>query len=101
MFMRPFEKYIKQLGADKELQSIYRKLRNCFKREGWSEEDLVKPPYYPRDIMRYYQAFSGEHSRLFNEVRMYFDIDHNEFIDYLKKEMKQIDDETPLNVPND
>jgi hypothetical protein len=99
--MRPFEKYIKQLGADKELQSIYRKLRNCFKREGWSEEDLVKPPYYPQDIMRYYQAFSGEHSRLFNEVRMYFDIDHNEFIDYLKKEMKQIDDETPLNVPND
>jgi hypothetical protein len=101
MSMRPFEKYIKQLGADKELQSIYRKLRNCFKREGWSEEDLVKPPYYPQDIMRHYQAFSGEQSRLFNEVRMYFDIDHNEFIDYLKKEMKQIDDETPLNVPND
>ena len=101
MSMRPFEKYIKQLGADKELQSIYSKLRHCFKREGWSEEDLVKPPYYPQDIMRYYQEFSGEHSRLFNEVRMYFDIDHNEFIDYLKKEMKQIDDETPLNVSND
>jgi len=32
---------------------------------------------------------------------MYFDIDHNEFIDYLKKEMKHIDEETPLNTPND
>ena len=99
--MRPFEKYIKQLNADKELQSIYRKLRDCFKREGWSEEDLEKPPYYPNDIMAYYQQFSQEHNRLFNEIRMYFDIDHNEFVDYLKREMKQIDDETPLNVSND
>lgn len=101
MSMRPFEKYIKQLDADSELQSIYRKLRHCFRREGWSEEDLVKPPYYPQDIMKYYQDFSSEHKRLFNEVRMYFDIDHNEFIDYLKKEMKHIDEETPLNTPND
>jgi hypothetical protein len=94
--MKPFEKYIKQLDADKTLKNIYRKLRKCFQREGWTEKDLEKPPYYPKDIMGYFQEFSSEHQRLFNEIRMYFNIDHNEFVDYLKESMKHIDDELPL-----
>jgi hypothetical protein len=97
MVMKPFEKYIEQLNADNKLQKIYRKLRHCFKREGWSEEDLKNPPYYPQDIMSYFQEFSSEHDRLFNELKMFFNIEHNEFTDFLKKKMKHIDEETPLN----
>jgi hypothetical protein len=98
--MKPFEKFIKQLDADKNLMSIYRKLRQCFQREGWTEEQLENPPYYPQDIMKYFQEYSNEHSKLFNEVKSFFDIDHNDFVVYLRKEMSRINDETPLNTNN-
>ena len=96
MFMKPFERYIKQLNIDDDIKSLYRKLRVCFKKEGWSEKDLENPPYYTRDIMAYFQQYSNEHSKLYKELNLYFDIDHNEFANYLKKEMKLIDKEIPL-----
>ena len=98
--MKPWIKYIKQLNSDEKLLSIYRKLRHAFQREKWTQEDLIKPPYYPRDVMAYFEQFNTAKNELTKELRMYFDIDHNEFVDYLKREMKQIDDETPLNNPN-
>ena len=94
--MKHYKKYISVLNADKDILETYRDLRKAFQREGWTEKDLEKPPYYPKDIMGYFQEFSSEHQRLFNEIRMYFNIDHNEFVDYLKESMKHIDDELPL-----
>ena len=96
--MKPFEKYIKSLDSDKKIMQIYHNLRKCFQREGWTEDQLSSPPYYPQDIMRYFHEFSSEHERLFKELRNFFDIDHNEFADYIKREMKRIDEKTPLNI---
>ena len=75
-------KYIDTLGVDNELAQTYYNLRKAFQREGWTEEDLVRPPYYPTDIMRNFQKFSGLRNEIFSEIKSFFgDVDHNEFSD--------------------
>jgi hypothetical protein len=83
-------------SRDKELMDIYYSLRLMFMREGWSEKDLEKPPYYPQDIMRGFQNFSDEQSRLFFELKGFFDIDFNEFTSYIQPRLKKINEKTPL-----
>jgi hypothetical protein len=90
-------KYIDTLGVDNELAQTYYNLRKAFKREGWTEEDLVRPPYYPTDIMRNFQKFSDLRNEVFFEIKSFFgDVDHNEFSDYLMDKLKIIDLKTPL-----
>ena len=93
-------KYIDTLGVDNELEQTYYNLRKAFQREGWTEEDLVRPPYYPNDIMRNFQKFSSLRDKLFSELKSFFDIDHNEFVDYFQDKLKEIDLETPLDNGN-
>ena len=94
---KAWKKYVENLNADRELSDTYRKLRHAFKREGWTEKDLVSPPYYPKDIMSNFQKFSGLRDKLYQELKTYFDIiDHNEFSDYIGNRLKLIDLEIPL-----
>jgi len=98
---KAWEKYVDKLNPDRELMEVYRKLRHAFNREGWSEKDLVKPPYYPTDIMSNFQKFSGLRDKLYHELKTYFDIiDHNEFSDYISNRLKLIDIEIPLKNGN-
>jgi len=98
---KAWEKYVDKLNPDRELLEVYRKLRHAFNREGWSEKDLVKPPYYPTDIMSNFQKFSGLRDKLYHELKTYFDIiDHNEFSDYISNRLKLIDIEIPLKNGN-
>ena len=95
--IKHYTKYIETLGADKGILETYRNLRQAFQREGWSEKDLEKPPYYNKDIMGNLQRFSSLHSKLFQELKSFFpDIDHNEFVHYLRGKLQIIDSETPL-----
>ena len=92
-----WKKYMDEIHPESELASIYRKLRHAFNREGWSQKDLEKPPYYNKDIMGNLQRFSSLHSKLFQELKSFFpDIDHNEFVHYLRGKLQIIDSETPL-----
>ena len=98
---KAYQKFVETLNADKELQDVYRDLRNAFNREGWTEEDLVRPPYYPKDIMKNFQKFSGLRDKLYHELKSFFDIiDHNEFSDYIGDRLKLIDIEIPLKNGN-
>jgi hypothetical protein len=98
---KAYQKFVETLNADKELQDVYRDLRNAFNREGWTEEDLVRPPYYPTDIMKNFQKFSGLRDKLYHELKSFFDIiDHNEFSDYIGDRLKLIDIEIPLKNGN-
>lgn len=97
---KPWIKYLNTLGVDDELLSVYLELRHAFKREGWSEEDLKKPPYYPQDIMYNFQKFSSLQSSIFFELKSFFGIDFNEFTDYLQNKLHEIDKQTPLNDGN-
>jgi hypothetical protein len=95
--MKPFIKYIEQLDADKRLLDIYRKLRKEFQKEGWSEKDLEKPPYYTRRIMELFEQFGVEQKKLGIEVKSYFgNIELSDYMDYIQNKMKEINDETPL-----
>ena len=99
--MKHYTKYITTLRADEDLLETYRNLRRAFQREGWTQKDLERPPYYPNDIMRNYQRFSSLHSKLFQELKGFFpDIDHNEFVKYLENKMTLIDIEIPLENGN-
>ena len=90
-------KYIDTLGIDNELAKTYYVLRKSFQREGWTEDDLKSPPYYPNDIMRNFQKFSSLRDNVFSEIKSFFgDVDHNEFSDYLMDKLKIIDLKTPL-----
>ena len=98
---KPWQKFIDELHPESELISVYKKLRHAFNREGWTEEDLVRPPYYPTDIMQNFQKFSGLRDDLIRELKSYFGtIDHNEFSDYLQNKLKHIDLEIPLENGN-
>ena len=100
--MKAWVKYIEQLDADEKLLSIYRKLREEFQKEGWSEKDLERPPYYTKIIMILYEAFGVERKRLGMEVKSYFgDIELSDYMDYIESKMRQINDETPLNKKED
>jgi hypothetical protein len=98
---KAYQKFVETLNADRELQDVYRDLRNAFNRESWTEEDLVRPPYYPTDIMKNFQKFSGLRDKLYHELKSFFDIiDHNEFSDYIGDRLKLIDIEIPLKNGN-
>jgi len=95
--MEAWKKYISQLNADEKLLDVYRKLRKEFQKEGWSEKDLEKPPYYTRKIMELFEQFGVEQKKLGIEVKSYFgNIELSDYMDYIQNKMKEINDETPL-----
>jgi len=98
---KPWQKFMDELHPESELISVYKKLRHAFNREGWSEEDLERPPYYPQDIMNGYQKISYLINDLKSELKDYFgNIDNDEFTDYLHSKLKDIDLEIPLKDGN-
>lgn len=100
--MQSWKKYIIQLNADEKLLNIYRLLREEFQKEGWSEKDLERPPYYTKRIMQLYEAFGVERKRLGMEINSYFgDIELSDYMGYIENKMRDINDETPLNKKED
>ena len=96
-----WKQYMDTIHPESELSAVYRKLRHAFQREGWSQKDLERAPYYPNDIMNYYQKISSLIKDLRSELTSYFgDIDNEEFDDYLMDKLKQIDLEIPLKDGN-
>jgi len=95
--MKPWIKYINQLNSDEQLLSIYRQLRQQFQKEGWSEKDLEKPPYYTKEIMSLFERFGMERKRLGTELTKYFgNLDLSDYMDYIQHRMVEVDKETPL-----
>jgi hypothetical protein len=96
-----WEKYLDRVNELDELESIYRKLRAAFKEEGWTDEDLEHPPYYPRVIMALYEKFHAAREKLHNQLNLYFgDFDVFELDNYIQKKLRIIDLETPLRNGN-
>ena len=95
--MKPWIKYIKQLNADEKLLSIYYQLREQFQKEGWTEKDLEKPPYYTKEIMSLFERFNMERKRISTELTKYFgELDLSDYMDYIQHRMAEVDKETPL-----
>lgn len=50
--------------------------------------------------MRNFQKFSDLRNKLFSELKIFFGIDHNEFVNYLQDKLEKINLETPLEDGN-
>ncbi len=98
MIMKSWEKFIIQLELTKDIEKTYLKMRKIFKREKWNEDDLLRPPYYPNDLMRLFQKFSEERDEIFKTLIDYgFKVDNLSLSYFIKNKLKLIDNQTPLN----
>jgi hypothetical protein len=95
--MKRFEKFLNGSVGLQRVCEIYLEMRKYFQEQGWSERDLEKPPYYSAELMSLHQKFGGEIRHLLQQLKdIGFNIDENEFNDYLKPILKNINDITPL-----
>ena len=98
IIMKPWEKFADTLNITDDIEETYLIIRKIFQREGWSDKDLEKPPYYPKDLMRNFQKFSSQRGEIFGIIRDYgFKVDSNDVSNYIKNKLIKIDEITPLN----
>ena len=95
--MKPFEKFLNSSVGLQRIIEIYLKIRQYFQSEGWSEKDLEKPPYYSAQLMTLHQNFGDERRALFQQIKdLGFDVEQDEFNDYLLPILQNINELTPL-----
>jgi hypothetical protein len=99
--MKPYENFLNESLGLKELVEIYLQLRQHFQELGFSEKDLKKPPTHTPLMMSLFHKFGDTQKALFQQVKDYgFNIDWNEFTNYMKPILTKIDEITPLSHVN-
>jgi vacuolar-type H+-ATPase catalytic subunit A/Vma1 len=97
IYMKPFEKFLNDTLATKELLEIYLELRQEFQELGFSESDLSNPPTYTLKMMNLFHKFGDTQKALLKQVNDYgFDITFDELVEYMKPLMEKINELTPL-----
>lgn len=95
--MKGWRKFVETLELTKDLEQVYYKMRKIFLREGWSEEDLESPPYFPQDLLLLHSKFQPKRREIFQTIKDYgFDVDTDEIHNYIMDKLSHIDDITPL-----
>ena len=95
--MKSWEKFLEKTRLHEDVLRSYTKLRKLFQKYEWSEKDLEKPSYYPKNVMMHFHKFQSLHDKLFTELKSFFpDIDHTDFTTYIEEKMKKINLEIPL-----
>jgi hypothetical protein len=96
--MRPFEKFLVSSVGLQRIIETYLKIRQYFQSEEWSEKDLEKPPYYSAQLMTLHEKFGGEIRDLLQQMKdLGFEVEKEEFNEYLKPLLQNINELTPLN----
>lgn len=99
--MKPFEKFLSNSIGLQRIIEIYLKIRQYFQSEGWSEKDLEKPPYYSAQLMNLHEDIIVEKRSLFRQAKdLGFNFEVEEFDDYLKPILQNINELTPLSNGN-
>lgn len=95
--MEAWEKFADELKLTEDLEETYYNLRKFFQKEGWSNEDLAKPPYYTEDLMDLFHRFSRQRDRIFTTISSYgFIVDNLVLSNYIRSRLQIIDEMTPL-----
>ena len=95
--MESWKKFAETLEITKELEETYFKIREVFQREGWTQKDIEKPPYYPQDLMFLHRKFQQLVREVDRTIRDYgFVVDGDDVHYYIMDKLRQIDDITPL-----
>jgi hypothetical protein len=96
--MESWKKFAETLEITKELEETYFKIREVFQREGWSQKDIEKPPYYPQDLMFLHRELQQLVQEVDRTIRDYgFGVDGDKVHYYIMDKLRHIDDITPLN----
>jgi hypothetical protein len=91
------EKFAETLELTRELEDTYFKIRKIFRREGWTQKDIERPPYYPNDLMFLHSKVQQLIQETDQTIRDYgFDVDEDEVSYYIIDKLRHIDDITPL-----
>ena len=99
--MRPFENFLVSSVGLQRIIEIYLKIRQYFQSEGWSEKDLENPPYYSAQLMTLHEKFGGEIRDLLQQMKdLGFEVDTEDFNEYLKPLLQNINELTPLSNGN-
>ena len=95
--MEGWKKFAESLALTKELEKTYFKIREVFQREGWTQKDIEKPPYYPDDLMLLHSNIQPLIREIDQTIRDYgFNVDEDEVSYYIIDKLRHIDDITPL-----
>ena len=96
--MERWKKFAEFLDLTKELEDTYLEIRKIFLREGWTQKDIERPPYYPNDLMLLHRSMQPLIREIDQTIRDYgFNVDGTEVHYYIMDKLRHIDDITPLN----
>ena len=96
--MERWKKFAEFLDLTKELEDTYLEIRKIFLREGWTQKDIERPPYYPNDLMLLHRSMKPLIREIDQTIRDYgFNVDGTEVHYYIMDKLRHIDDITPLN----
>jgi hypothetical protein len=99
--MESWEKFADALQLTKDLENVYFEMRKVFQREGWTQKDIEKPPYYPQELMRLHSELPPLVREINQTIRDYgFNVDGDKVHYYVMDKLSHIDDITPLRKPN-
>ena len=99
--MEGWRKFAESLELTKELEETYLKLRKFLQKEGWTQKDIERPPYYPEELMFYHRRIQPLYREIDQTIRDYgFNVDGDELHYYIMDKLRHIDDITPLRKPN-
>jgi hypothetical protein len=95
--MKAWRKFVDTLELTKDLEQDYFEMRKIFQREGWTQKDIERPPYYPTDLMSLHSKVQKLIQETDQTIRDYgFDVDEDEVSYYIIDKLRHIDDITPL-----
>lgn len=95
--MKAFENFLVSSVGLQRIIETYLKIRQYFQSEGWSEKDLENPPYYSAQLMTLHEKFGGEIRDLLQQMKdLGFEVEKEEFNEYLKPLLQNINELTPL-----
>ena len=99
--MKAWRKFADSLELTKDLEQDYFDMRKIFQREGWSEEDLLSPSYFPHDLLALHSKFQPKMREIFQTIKDYgFDVDRDDVHYYIMDKLSYIDNITPLREPD-
>jgi anti-sigma regulatory factor (Ser/Thr protein kinase) len=99
--MEGWKKFAEVLELTKELEGTYLKLREFFQREGWTQKDIERPPYYTAELMDLHSRIKPLVWNIERTIRDHgFNVDETEVNNYIMNKISHIDDITPLRKPN-
>jgi hypothetical protein len=99
--MEGWKKFVDTLELTKDLEQNYFDMRKIFQREGWTQEELASPRYFPQDLLVLHSRFQPKMREIFQTIKDYgFDVDGDEVHYYIMDKLHHIDEITPLRKPN-